>query len=231
MGRREFMMEKINIAIDGPASAGKSTIAKILAEKLGYIYCDTGAMYRAVTYAALEAKISLESEADLRKLISKIDIHFTNEADGQHVWLNGIDVSHIIRENEVTENVSIVASQAVVRKWLVTIQQKIAISGGVVMDGRDIGTTVLPDAELKLFLNATVEERANRRHKENLEKGIPSDYEALKTAIEQRDYIDSHRTISPLQQAKDAILIDTTGRNIPEVVQCIIMIIKDKGFH
>lgn len=221
-------MKKITIAIDGPASAGKSTVAKKLAAQLSYIYCDTGAMYRALTYAALQKKVSLDSEEALVQLLDQCIITFQYEDGGQRVLLNGQDITEAIRENDVTRNVSLVSSYQAVRAELVRRQQNIAKDGGVVMDGRDIGTVVLPNAELKIFMVASVEERAQRRFKENQEKHIPGTFEQLKKEIEQRDHFDSTREHSPLKQAKDAILLDTTGLAIDQVVAEIKKYVEEK---
>lgn len=221
-------MKKITIAIDGPASAGKSTVAKKLAAQLSYIYCDTGAMYRALTYAALQKKVSLDSEEALVQLLDQCVITFQYEDGEQRVLLNGQDITEAIRENDVTRNVSLVSSYQAVRAELVRRQQNIAKDGGVVMDGRDIGTVVLPNAELKIFMVASVEERAQRRFKENQEKHIPGTFEQLKKEIEQRDHFDSTREHSPLKQAKDAILLDTTGLAIDQVVAEIKKYVEEK---
>lgn len=222
------MSDKLNIAIDGPASSGKSTVAKIIAKDLNYIYTDTGAMYRSVTYLALKYQVDFADEKALVELIQRYPITFKQSKEGQLVFVDGEDVTMAIRLPEVTQNVSQVAALKAVRQKLVQQQQVIAKAKGVVMDGRDIGTVVLPDAEVKIFLVASVEERAQRRYKENQEKGIACDYEELKEAIAKRDYYDSHRENSPLKQAKDAILIDTTGMSIPEVVLAIETIAKEK---
>lgn len=222
------MSDKLNIAIDGPASSGKSTVAKIIAKDLNYIYTDTGAMYRSVTYLALKYQVDFADEKALVELIQRYPITFKQSKEGQLVFVDGEDVTTAIRLPEVTQNVSQVAALKAVRQKLVQQQQVIAKAKGVVMDGRDIGTVVLPDAEVKIFLVASVEERAQRRYKENQEKGIACDYEELKEAIAKRDYYDSHRENSPLKQAKDAILIDTTGMSIPEVVLAIETIAKEK---
>ncbi len=213
------MKKSVQIAIDGPASAGKSTVAKILAKKRGYIYCDTGAMYRALTLAALENQVDLDSEKELSELLTKLVIDFKQEKDGQHVYLNQKDVTNEIRVNEVTNAVSKVSAYKTIREEMVNRQQEITSSNSIVMDGRDIGTVVLPDADLKIFLVASVEERAERRYKENLSKGIETDFEILKQEIADRDHYDSNRKNSPLVQAKDAILVDTSGLTIQEVVQ------------
>ena len=215
------MEKKIQIAIDGPASAGKSTVAKILAKKNGFIYCDTGAMYRTLTLAALKAQTNLDSEQDLMALLNQLSIEFSQEKDGQHVFLNQADVTDAIRSNEVTNSVSKVSAYKDIREEMVVRQQKIAESNSIVMDGRDIGTVVLPNADLKVFLVASVEERAERRYKENVAKGIETDFEELKKEIADRDHYDSTRKNSPLVQATDAVLVDTSGLTIEKVVEKI----------
>ncbi|OIN67960.1 cytidylate kinase [Exiguobacterium sp. KRL4] len=211
-------MNNIQIALDGPAGAGKSTIAKQLAAHLDYVYIDTGAMYRAVTLAALEQGLNLEDGQVLGELMQSLDIRLTPGDQGQRVFIGDREVTEAIRTNEVTNNVSFVARQAEVRSALVIAQRKLAEHGGIVMDGRDIGTVVLPDAELKVFLTASVEERASRRHRENKSRGIDSDLSSLQAEIALRDKRDSERTVSPLKQADDAIYLDTTELNIDQVV-------------
>ncbi|MHC5229350.1 (d)CMP kinase [Enterococcus sp. LJL99] len=222
-------MKKISIAIDGPASSGKSTVAKIVAKKMNYVYCDTGAMYRAVTYLALQNNVDFENESKLVALIEKHSISFKPGEPSQRVYIDEKEVTEAIRQSDVTNAVSIVAKQARVREKLVTIQREIGESGGIVMDGRDIGTAVLPNAEVKIFLVASVEERAERRYKENIEKGIMTDFETLKSEIEKRDYIDSTRLVSPLIKAEDAVQIDTTGMKIEAVVEAIENVIIEKS--
>lgn len=215
-------MKQIQIAIDGPASSGKSTVAKIIAKDLKYTYLDTGAMYRAATYLALQHQLTVADISEIIRLLDEYSISFGRSEDGQQlVFVGDVDVSHPIRDNEVTNNVSWVSAIPEVREKLVALQQQIAKQGGIVMDGRDIGTVVLPEAELKIFLIASVEERAQRRYKENLEKGIPTDFEILKQEIADRDYKDSHRTVSPLRPAEDSIIFDTTGVGILDVVAFI----------
>lgn len=221
------MMTNIQIAIDGPASAGKSTIAKILASNLKYVYVDTGAMYRTITLAAKQAGISYDDEQSITELLDTTDIRFEPGTPVQHVFLNNQEVTSLIRSTEVTNNVSLVSSYAAVRENLVERQRAIASHDNVIMDGRDIGTTVLPKAQVKIFLVASVEERAQRRYRENVSKGIATDFDTLRKEIETRDYKDSHRQISPLVQAKDAILVDTTGQTIEQVVDEITKIIKN----
>ena len=215
-------MKQIQIAIDGPASSGKSTVAKIIAKDFNYTYLDTGAMYRAATYMALRNHLTENDVDEIVTLLETYSISFGRSENGEQlVFVGDVDVTHPIRENEVTNNVSWVAAIPEVREKLVHLQQLIAAQGGIVMDGRDIGTVVLPEAELKIFLVASVEERAERRYKENLEKGIPADLETLKKEIAERDYKDSHREVSPLKPAADSIHFDTTGIGIAEVVKFI----------
>lgn len=210
------------IAIDGPAAAGKSTVAKKVAQKLAYIYIDTGAMYRALTSEALKKNTDLNNEQQLAALLEKTRIELKQKENGQIVLLNGKDVTLEIRTQRVTNNVSHVAKHPLIRREMVARQQMLARKRGVVMDGRDIGTYVLPDAEVKIFLIATVEERAKRRHKENLEKGFPTNIEQLKKEIEERDEIDSEREAAPLIKADDAVEIDTTSLSIQDVADRIL---------
>lgn len=223
-----FMEKKLSIAIDGPAAAGKSTVAKIVAEKLSYIYIDTGAMYRSLTYKALMNHVNLEDEASLLDTLLSSTIDLQPSETGQLVYLDNKDVTDEIRSAEVTNSVSYVAIHEQVRKEMVRRQQEFAVGGGVVMDGRDIGTHVLPNAELKVFLLASVEERAIRRHNENIQKGYPSDLEKLKEEIALRDKIDSEREVAPLKKADDAIEIDTTSLTIPDVVEKIMALVHER---
>lgn len=216
------MAKKIQIAIDGPAGAGKSTIAKIVAEELGFTYIDTGAMYRAVTYKAMKENIGLSDEKSLEKMLLNTSIVLKPSPNGQLVFVDGEDVSQQIRSNEVTANVSEVAAHPIIREILVAKQQELAANGGIVMDGRDIGTHVLKDAELKIFMSASVEERAKRRFIDNEKRGIPSSIESLKEEIAKRDKLDSEREASPLIQAEDAIYLDTTHLNIKEAANEIL---------
>ncbi|ASK64420.1 cytidylate kinase [Virgibacillus phasianinus] len=212
----------IAIAIDGPAAAGKSTVAKLVAKELAYIYIDTGAMYRSLTLKALNEHVSLENEVELAALLSSTSIELRQSEAGQKIYLDNRDVTRQVRSLEVTNNVSYVAKHASVRKEMVKRQQALTERRGVVMDGRDIGTHVIPDAEVKIFLHATVEERAKRRYEENVSKGFASDLEALKKEIEQRDLIDTKRESAPLIKADDAIEIDTTSLSIDDVADRIL---------
>ncbi|MGZ4161694.1 MAG: (d)CMP kinase [Neobacillus sp.] len=222
------MEKKLSIAIDGPAAAGKSTVAKIVAEKLSYIYIDTGAMYRALTYKALTNHLNLEKEEPLLNTLLATEIELLPSENGQLVYLDHRDVTNEIRSSLVTNSVSIVSKHQKVREEMVRRQQGFATEGGVVMDGRDIGTHVLPGAEVKIFLLASVDERAIRRHTENLQKGFLSDLEKLKEEIARRDKIDSEREVAPLKKADDAIEIDTTSLTIPEVVEKIMVLIHER---
>ena len=222
------MVKKIQIAIDGPAGAGKSTIAKIVAETLQFTYIDTGAMYRAVTYKALNENIQLHDAKSIETMLQNTTITLKPSEQGQIVFVDGQNVSEAIRSNEVTANVSEVAAHANIREILVSMQQKLAADGGVVMDGRDIATHVLKDAELKIFMSATVEERARRRFLDNERRGIPSTFATLQQEIALRDKLDSEREASPLIQAEDALFLDTTHLTIEEAAQEIIELAQQK---
>ncbi|EQC0913462.1 (d)CMP kinase [Listeria monocytogenes] len=215
------MTKKICIAIDGPAAAGKSTVAKIVAKKLRFVYIDTGAMYRAVTYIALKNNIAYEDEKAIAALLQKTVIRF-EPGEVQQVFVGSENVTEVIRSIEVTNHVSIVAALPSIREALQERQQVFATEGGIVMDGRDIGTAVLPNAELKIFLLASVEERAERRYKENMAKGFTGDLDQLKKEIEERDHLDYTRTHSPLKKADDAIEVDTTSMSIDQVANKIL---------
>lgn len=219
------MEKKISIAIDGPAAAGKSTVAKIIAEKLSYIYIDTGAMYRALTLKALNTNVHLEDEQHLLRMLRETKIDLYPGKDGQLVFLDGHNVTDEIRSPKVSNSVSIVAKHQLVREEMVRRQQKLANNGGVVMDGRDIGTHVLPNAEVKIFLLASVEERAKRRHDENVSKGINSNLTQIKEEIIARDKQDSERENSPLKKASDAIELDTTSLTIVQVADKIMSLV------
>lgn len=223
------MDKQLQIAIDGPAAAGKSTAAKRVAEQLSYVYIDTGAMYRAITYKAIEHGIHIEDGAALGDLLHQTDIELQPSEHGQAVFLDGLDVTEAIRTDDVTSRVSAVASHRSVRMEMTQRQQKLAEKGGVVMDGRDIGTSVLPEADVKIFLLAGVEERARRRYEENKKKGFSADLENLKQEIAARDKMDMERVESPLQKADGAIEIDTTHLSIDEVVEAILQAARAEG--
>jgi len=219
-------MKKINIAIDGPASSGKSTIAKLLAKKYGYLYIDTGAMYRSLTYFALRGKVSVDNEESLLSLLGNMNIIFKKSEHEQLIFVNETDVTEAIRSAEVTNKVSVVSAHKKVRQNLVKLQKEYAKNKGVIMDGRDIGTVVLADAEIKIFLVASIDERVRRRFAENKSKGIETDFDSLKRSIMQRDYLDSHRENSPLIRADQAHLVDTTGLDIEQVLEKIDTLVK-----
>ena len=215
----------LQVAIDGPASAGKSTVAKRVAKQFHYIYCDTGAMYRAITLKAIRSGVSFDDVDEIAKIVKASKITFEPADDGQKVFIDGKEITEAIRQEDVTNSVSAVAAIAAVREELSAQQQAIAKDGGIVMDGRDIGTSVLPNAEVKIFLIASVEERAQRRYKKKKKKGINTPLNELQLEIEARDYKDSHRKISPLTKADDAVEIDTTSLSINQVVEKIAEVI------
>lgn len=209
---------KPNIAIDGPSAAGKSTISDILAERLGYVHLDTGSMYRAVAYGAWKNGLAFDEEDKIAEMIANMDLDV--HTDGS-VYLDGVDISKEIRMNEMSMGASDVSKLGKVREALVDMQRRISSVGGYIVDGRDIGTVVLKDAKIKIFLTASAEDRAKRRVKQNIEKGIPADYDAILADIIKRDYQDTHREISPLAKAEDAIEIDSSNMSVEEVVGII----------
>ncbi len=215
----------MQIAIDGPAGAGKSTIAKAAAKEMGFLYIDTGAMYRAIGLKALSQK--LEEDKDIAEMTKDTDIEITLLPDGQHMILDGADVTDKIRTPEVSMAASRVSAIGEVRSTLVGLQRKIAGKNDVIMDGRDIGTVVLPEAEVKLFLTASAEDRARRRFEEMLQKGEKADYESVLEDMKKRDYNDSHRAVSPLKAAEDAHIMDTTGNTLEKSVKMITDYIKE----
>lgn len=215
----------INIAIDGPSGAGKSTISDILADKLGYVHLDTGAMYRAVAYAALKRNIALDEEDKIVDMISKLDLDM--KTDGT-LFCDGEDITKKIREPHMSMAASNVSKLKKVRASLVSMQQKIASKKGYILDGRDIGTVVLTDAEVKIFLTASPENRAQRRVLQNKANGIETDYDSIYKEILERDYQDSHRANSPLKKADDAVEIDSSNMTKDEVVNKVLSLINNK---
>ncbi len=213
------MTKTLQIAIDGPAGAGKSSVAKVLAKRLNCIYLDTGAMYRAVTWLAMQQQVDVTDLMGIARLLETLQLEFKEEQGVQHLYCNGTDVTEAIRSPQVSANVSAVAMIPLVRETLVAQQQHIAANCDVLMDGRDIGTTVLPDAQYKFFLTASLEERARRRYLELKEKGVDANMEQIKADIALRDQKDSQREVSPLVQAPDAELIDTSNLSFDEVVE------------
>lgn len=215
-------MKKIVIAIDGPAAAGKSTTAKLVAEKLNYLHIDTGAMYRALTYKILRDGIDPENEAAVVEALKDSKVDLKKEKNEIKVFLDDEDVSKYLRSAEVTNAVSAVSSYKQVREMMVELQRRISSEGGVVLEGRDIGTVVIPDADLKIFMIAGIETRAKRRQKELAEKGLMLDYNKIVNEIIQRDNKDSKRKESPLRKADDAIVLDTSNLSIEEQVNFIV---------
>jgi cytidylate kinase len=215
-------MKRIIIAIDGYSSCGKSTLAKALAKSLHYAYVDTGAMYRAVTLYFLNNDVDINDPAAVTSALAHIEIHFERKPEGNHVFLNGQDVEEEIRTMRISEMVSPVSTISAVRRFLVAQQKKMGARKGIVMDGRDIGTVVFPDAELKIFLTADTDIRTQRRYDELLSKKQPTDFEAVKSNLLERDLIDSNRADSPLRQAADAILIDNSHLTPSEQLQKVL---------
>ena len=216
---------RINIAIDGPSAAGKSTIAKILAKRLGYVHLDTGSMYRTVAYLATLKNISWEDEDALAEMIKATDLDILTDGT---IIADGVTITNEIRTNEMSMGASAVSKHGKVREALVAMQQAMAKNKGYILDGRDIGTVVLKDAEVKIFLVASAEERAKRRVEQNKLNGIPYDYESILADIKQRDYQDTHRAVSPLKKADDAVEIDSSFLSIEEVVEAMDKIIESK---
>lgn len=217
-----------NIAIDGPAGAGKSTIARALAKRLSYIYVDTGAMYRAMALYLLREGISAEDSGRIEEACARVDISIIHEDNVQKVLLNGEDVSCLIRSEEVGNMASASARNGRVREKLVELQRQLAAKTDVVMDGRDIGTCVLPKADVKIYLTASVHTRAVRRYKEYLEKGMEADLVQIEEDIEKRDYQDMNREISPLKKAEDAVLLDSSDMTIDEVLDAMTAVCEKK---
>ncbi|HXG38274.1 MAG TPA: (d)CMP kinase [Bacteroidota bacterium] len=219
--------KKIVIAIDGPAASGKSTTAKLVAERLGYLHIDTGAMYRAITLKVVEEKIPLDAVDRIQTLAERTNIRLERR-NGQHrVFLDGRDVTEAIRSPEVTKRVSLISSYPPVRAVMVREQRRMAEAGGVVLEGRDIGTVVLPNADLKIFMTADVAERARRRKKELEQAGVGVDEQTLRVEIEERDRRDSTREASPLRKAPDAIVLDTSNLTVEQQVDFIVQRAKE----
>ena len=223
-------MEKFySIAIDGPAGAGKSTIARALAKEIGFYYVDTGAIYRTVAYFLDLWGVSPKDVDAVERYIDELTIGIEYDADGvQHMIMNGMDVSKDIRTQEISQKASLVSAHKVVRDVLLDMQREVARNHNVIMDGRDIGTVVLPNADVKIFLTASSQVRAKRRCDELVTKGQKAEYETILKEIEQRDYQDSHREIAPLKQAKDAVLLDTSELDIPGVIAAMKEIVTRK---
>lgn len=218
----------IVVAVDGTAGSGKGSITKIVAEKLNLVTIDTGAMYRSVTLAMLEQNIGIEDIEKIENILKDIKIEFVEDGKDKKVLLNGRDVTLKIRSKEVNEFVSPVSTVRVVREYLANMQREMAKSIDVIMEGRDIGTNVFPNADVKIYLDATPEERAKRRFRQNEENGIDIPFEEILKNVKERDYIDSHRKIAPLTKAPDAVYIDSTGMTIDEEAEAVIKIINEK---
>ena len=218
----------MNIAIDGPAGAGKSTIARLAAKELGFVYVDTGAMYRAIALYLLDNKVDINNEDELKGALDNIHINIVYEAGVQHVFLDLVDVSEEIRSEKVGNMASTSSALAPVREKLLDLQRDIAAKNDVIMDGRDIGTNILPNAELKIYLTASVDVRAKRRYDELILKGENPNLEDIKKGIETRDYQDMNRDIAPLKQADDAEYIDSSDMTIAEVVDKIVKFAKER---
>ena len=218
----------INIAIDGPAGAGKSTIAKTVSKELGYIYVDTGALYRTVGLNALRKGVDTKDAEGVIATLEGLEVSLRFVDNEQRVFLGEEDVSSAIRQNEVSMAASNVSAIPKVREFLFDLQRDIAKKNNCLMDGRDIGTVVLPDAQIKLFLTASAEARADRRYKELIEKGQTVDYDVILQEIKDRDYQDSHREIAPLKQADDAVLVDSTEMNLQETIDYMLNLIKER---
>ena len=223
------MAKTISIAIDGPAGAGKSTIAKRLAKELGYYYVDTGAIYRTVAYFMDLLDISPKDVDGVSRYIDELTVEIEYDEDGQqHMIMNGMDVTGDIRTPDISQKASLISAHAVVRDMLLDMQRDVAKKHNVIMDGRDIGTVVLPRANVKIFLTASAEVRAQRRHLELQAKGSKDSFEKVLAEIKQRDHQDSTRAIAPLKQAKDAVLVDTSALDIDGVVAAIRQIVAEK---
>ena len=218
----------IAIAIDGPARAGKSSIARGVARELGYIYVDTGALYRTVGLAVSRSRIDLEDRSELEALLKNTDIRLVFQGGEQRVLLNGVDVSDEIRTPEASLMASRVSARPTVRAFLLSLQRELAETNNVLMDGRDIGTVVLPNAQIKYFLTASIDCRAQRRYRELTEKGQDVRLEDVRADIEKRDYYDSHRAIAPLKAAADAEIIDNTGMQLEQSVAALTARIRDR---
>lgn len=221
-------MKRFAIAVDGPAGSGKSTVAKLAAARLGIIYVDTGAMYRTVALYCMQNQIPLEEEAAVVAALDTLDMRIQPEDGGQRIFLQGQDVTAAIRTAEIGKGASVVGAYQKVRARMVELQQEMAREHSVIMDGRDIGTVVLPDAEVKIYLDAGVEERARRRVGELEAKGEAADLEEIKKMIAERDYQDMHREHSPLRKAEDAICLDSTGMSIEEVLDTVLQIVAER---
>lgn len=228
MEYHSIIMKKIIVAIDGPAASGKSSTARRLARSLGYVYIDSGAMYRACALAAIRVHLDIHNSPEILNLLSKIEIRLEQSEAGNKVLLNGEDVSEAIRSEEISRLASDISAIPIVRERMVELQRQMALEGGVVMDGRDIGTVVFPQAEVKFFMIADVSERAKRRYKELQEKGVEADIETVLSELKTRDENDTNRKVAPLKPAPDSILIDTSRLSLDEQVAILRQHIKQR---
>ena len=220
--------KKIAIAIDGPAGAGKSSISKVVANKLGYLYIDTGAMYRGVTWAVLDSHVDVNNQKEVEALLPSLDLTLEPTASACKVYVKGQDVTDLIRQQQINENVSTIASYKGVREYLVERQQAMAAVGGVILDGRDIGSVVLPDAELKIYLTASVDARAKRRWLEVQGTSNEQPLEDIKKNVESRDEMDKNRDESPLICVEDAIIVDSSNMTFDETVEHILHLVQER---
>ena len=220
--------KKIAIAIDGPAGAGKSSISKVVANELGYLYIDTGAMYRGVTWAVLDSNVDVNNQKDVEALLPSLDLTLEPTASACKVFVKGQDVTDLIRQQQINENVSTIASYKGVREYLVERQQAMAAVGGVILDGRDIGSVVLPDAELKIYLTASVDARAKRRWLEVQGTSNEQPLEDIKKNVESRDEMDKNRDESPLVCVEDAIVVDSSNMTFDETVKHILHLVQER---
>ena len=220
-------MKKIRVAIDGPAGAGKSSVSRLTAERLGFSYIDTGAIYRALAF--LMGEVTVDEHGKIRELLKNFNVSFKIENGVNHVFLNGNDITSEIRTENISKKASAVSALPFVREALFAMQRKYAENGGVVMEGRDIGTVIMPDAELKIFLTASPEKRAKRRMLELEAKGQKVDFDELVKEIKERDFRDSTRAVSPLKQAEDAVLVDNSDINLEQTVDVIVKYAYERG--
>ena len=220
--------KKIAIAIDGPAGAGKSSISKVVANELGYLYIDTGAMYRGVTWAVLDSHVDVKNQKDVESLLPSLDLTLEPTANACKVFVKGQDVTDLIRQQQINENVSTIASYKGVREYLVERQQAMAAVGGVILDGRDIGSVVLPKAELKIYLSASVDARAKRRWLEVQGTSNEQSLEDIKNNVESRDEMDKNRDESPLVCVEDAIVVDSSNMTFDETVEHILHLVQER---
>jgi len=219
---------KMTVAIDGPSGSGKSTVGKALAKRLGYLYIDTGAMYRAVALKVKEEAVGLEDELKLFHLASSLQLTFVGKGKETHVLCNGEDVTEVIRSPEISRLASDISKKKVVREALVQKQREMGKGGGVVLEGRDIGTVVFPDAEIKFYLDAKAEERGKRRFRELMEKGVKVNFGETLEEVQKRDHNDMSRDLSPLKKAEDAIFIDSTEHTVDEIVEAMVRVVQEK---